>query len=70
MPAWAWAAIVWGVSLPIALIWSRRQGFLAGSDPIVLFRVPIVAFVAPAVVLAALVSSLFVLWGRNAPPNR
>jgi hypothetical protein len=64
MPAWAWAAIIWGISLPIALVWARRQGFIAGSDPIVLFRVPIVAFVAPAVVLAALVSWLTAL-GRS-----
>ncbi len=69
MPAWAWAAIIWGISVPIALVWSRRQGFIAGSDPIVLFRVPIVAFVAPAVVLAALVSWLAGFWGRSAPPG-
>lgn len=58
MPAWAWAALVWGVSLPAAFVWSRRQGFLAVGDPIVVFRVPIVAFLAPAVALAALVSVL------------
>lgn len=58
MAGWAWAAIVWAVCVPLALVWSRRQGFIAGSDPIVLFRVPIVAFVAPAVVLALLVSLL------------
>ena len=64
MPAWAWAAVVWGVSLPAAFVWSRRQGFLVGSDPIVIFRVPIVAFLAPAVALAALVSVLLGL-GRH-----
>lgn len=55
MPAWGVAAVVWAVSLPVALPWAYRRGFLATSDPIVLFRVPIVCFVAPAVALAALV---------------
>ena len=53
MPAWAWAAIVWAVSIPIALAFSRRQGFVEGDDPIVLLRVPIVCFVAPAIALVA-----------------
>jgi hypothetical protein len=59
MPAWAWAAIVWAVSIPIAVVFARRQGFIEGDDPIVLFRVPIVLFVAPAVALVALLSALF-----------
>jgi hypothetical protein len=67
MPAWAWAAVVWGISLPIAFLWARRQGFLAGSDPIVVLRVPIVAFLAPAIVLAALVS--IGARGRRNPPQ-
>ena len=58
MPAWAWAAIVWAVSLPIALVFARRQGFIEGDDPIILFRVPIVCFVAPAVALVAILA-----WG-------
>jgi hypothetical protein len=58
MPAWAWAAIVWAVSIPVALVFARRQGFIAGDDPIVLFRVPIVLFVAPAVAIVALLSTL------------
>ena len=58
MPATIWAAIVWAVSLPIAIVFARRQGFLAGDDPIVLFRVPIVCFVAPAVALVAILA-----WG-------
>jgi hypothetical protein len=58
MPAWAWAAIVWGASIPIALGFARRQGFIAGEEPIVLFRVPIVCFVAPAVALVALLSAV------------
>jgi hypothetical protein len=59
MPAWGWAAIVWGVSIPFALRFARRQGFIAGDEPIVLFRVPIVCFVAPAVALVALLSAAF-----------
>jgi hypothetical protein len=58
VPAWAWAAIVWAVSIPIALVFARREGFLAGDDPIVLFRVPIVCFVAPAVAIVAILA-----WG-------
>jgi hypothetical protein len=58
MPAWGWAAIVWAVSIPIALAFARRQGFIAGDEPIVVFRVPIVCFVAPAVALVALLSGL------------
>lgn len=61
MPAWAWAGVVWGISLPIAFAWTRRQGFLPRGDPIVLFRVPIVAFVAPALALAALVAGVLAL---------
>jgi hypothetical protein len=56
MPAWAWAAIVWGISIPVALRVARRQGFIAGDEPIVIFRVPIVCFVAPAVALVALLA--------------
>jgi hypothetical protein len=61
-----WAAVVWAVSLPIAIVFARRQGFLAGDDPIVLFRVPIVCFVAPAVALVAILA-----WGidRCSRPN-
>jgi hypothetical protein len=61
-----WAAVVWVVSLPIAIVFARRQGFLAGDDPIVLFRVPIVCFVAPAVALVAILA-----WGidRCGRPN-
>lgn len=58
MPAWGWAAVVWAVSLPVAFVFARRQGFLRGDDPVVLFRIPIVAFVAPALALAALVAGL------------
>jgi hypothetical protein len=58
VPAWAWAAIVWAVSLPVALVFARREGFLAGDDPIVLLRVPIVCFVAPAVAIVAILA-----WG-------
>jgi hypothetical protein len=69
MPAWAWATIVWGVSIPIALRFARRQGFIAGDEPIVLFRVPIVCFVAPAVALVALLSAVFdrVVGGPSEP---
>ena len=56
MPAWAWASIVWAISIPIALSFARRQGFIAGDDPIVLFRVPIVLFVAPALAIVAAVA--------------
>jgi hypothetical protein len=56
MTSWAWAAIVWGACVPIALVFARRQGFIEGDDPIVLFRVPIVCFVAPAVAFVALLS--------------
>lgn len=59
MPAWGWAAIVWAVSIPIALVFARREGFIEGDDPIVLFRVPIVLFVAPAVAIVAVLSSVF-----------
>jgi hypothetical protein len=58
MPAWGWAAIVWAISIPVALWFARRQGFIVGDEPIVLFRVPIVCFVAPAVALVALLASL------------
>jgi len=58
MPAWGWASIIWAVSIPIALRFARRQGFIAGDDPIVLFRVPIVMFVAPAVAIVALIALL------------
>ena len=58
MPAWAWASIVWAVSIPIALWFARRQGFIAGDDPIVLFRVPIVLFVAPALAIVAVLAAL------------
>jgi hypothetical protein len=56
MPAWGWSAIVWAISIPVALWFARRQGFIAGDEPVVLFRVPIVCFVAPAVALVALLS--------------
>jgi hypothetical protein len=56
MPAWAVAAVVWAVSIPPALAFARREGFLAGDEPIVLFRVPIVCFVAPAVAIVALIA--------------
>jgi hypothetical protein len=69
MPAWGWAAVVWGSSLPAAFAWTRRQGLLPRGDPIVLFRVPIVAFLAPALVLAALVAGLAGLRRRRAPPG-
>ena len=65
MPAAIWAAIVWAVSLPIAIVFARRQGFLAGDDPIVLFRVPIVCFVAPAVALVAILA-----WGIDRRSRR
>jgi hypothetical protein len=55
VPAWGVAAIVWAVSVPIALRWTYRRGFLATADPIIVFRVPIVCFAAPAVAIAALV---------------
>jgi hypothetical protein len=58
MPAWAWAALVWGLSIPVALRFARREGFIAGDEPIVLFRVPMVCFVAPAVALVALLNGL------------
>jgi hypothetical protein len=58
MPAWAWAAIVWAVSIPIALVFARRRGFIVGDEPIIFFRVPIVCFVAPALALVALLSGL------------
>jgi hypothetical protein len=67
MPAWAWAAIVWGVSIPIALRFARHQGFIAGEEPIILFRVPIVCFVAPAVALVALLSAVFDRVGGGPP---
>ena len=65
MPAWGWAAIVWGVSIPFALRFARREGFIAGDDPIVLFRVPIVCFVAPAVAVVALASALVDRFARG-----
>jgi hypothetical protein len=65
MPAWAWAAIVWAVSLPVAFAWTAAQGFLLRGDPILLFRLPIVAFVAPALALAALVDGAVALVGRR-----
>ena len=65
MPAAIWAAIVWVVSLPIAIVFARRQGFLAGDDPIVLFRVPIVCFVAPALALVAILA-----WGVDRRSRR
>jgi hypothetical protein len=46
------------VSVPIAIGFARRQGFIEGGDPIVLFRVPIVCFVATAVALVAILA-----WG-------
>jgi hypothetical protein len=58
MPAWAVASIVWAVSIPIALRFARRQGFIEGDDPIVLFRVPIVLFVAPAVAIVAVMAAV------------
>jgi hypothetical protein len=58
VPAWAWAALVWALSVPIALVFARRQGFLERGDPILIFRVPIVCFVAPAVALVAILA-----WG-------
>ena len=66
MESTIWAAVVWAVSLPIAIVFARRQGFLAGDGPIVLFRVPIVCFVAPAVALVAILA-----WGidRCSRPN-
>ena len=59
MPAWAVAALVWAVSIPFALAFARREGFVAGDEPIVLLRVPIVCFVAPAVAIVALIAALF-----------
>lgn len=52
------------VSLPIAFLFARKQGFLEGDDPVVLMRVPMVAFIAPALVLAAFVAAGFSLLAR------
>jgi hypothetical protein len=70
MPAAAWIAIIWVVSLPIAFVFARRQGFLAGDDPVVILRVPIVPFVAPALVLAALVAAGFALARPSRPADK
>ncbi len=64
MPAAAWIALVWAVSIPIAFLFARKQGFLEGDDPVVLMRVPMVAFIAPALVLAAFVAAGFSLLAR------
>ena len=64
MESTIWAAIVWAVSIPIAIVFARRQGFLAGDDPIVFFRVPIVCFVAPAVALVAILAWGIDRWSR------
>ena len=70
MPAAAWIAIVWLVSLPIAFVFARRQGFLDGDDPVVILRVPIVAFVAPALVLAAAVAAGLALAKPSGPADK
>lgn len=58
MPAWAIASVIWAVSLPVALRYARQRGFIATSDPIVLFRVPIVCFTAPAVAIVAVLDAV------------
>jgi hypothetical protein len=66
----AWITIIWIVSLPIALVFARRQGFLAGDDPVVILRVPIVAFVAPALVLVAAVAGGFAIAKPSRPADK
>ena len=66
MPAWLWVAVVWTVSLPLAFSFARRYGFFSADGPVVVLRVPAVAFVAPALAIVALIDAVA---GRLRPPR-
>jgi hypothetical protein len=66
MPAWLWVAVVWMVSLPLAFSFARRYGFFSADGPVVVLRVPAVAFVAPALAIVALVDAVA---NRLRPPG-